>query len=123
MQEADLSWGAAAANGSVHCALVLHRPLDLHAQLARRVERPVRIAQQLAREEHAVGPVLTDDAVRLSGFRDEADGTRRHVRLAANALRKSDLVARRHGNDGVRNGTDVNANASEALMNARRIDT
>src|SRR5580765_8574253 len=85
-------------------AEVLHGPRHHLFELARRAQRPVRIAQQLARQEYAVGPALSDDAVRLPGFRDETDGPRRHARLAADALRKSDLIARRHGNDSVRNG-------------------
>src|SRR5439155_6022741 len=61
-------------------AEILHRPRHHLSELARRAKRPVRVARQLTRQEHAVGPVLSDDAIRLSGFRDEADGSGRHAR-------------------------------------------
>ena len=49
--------------------LVLRRPEHLHAQLLRGRERPVRIAQELAREDRHIGLPGAQDVIGLVGAR------------------------------------------------------
>src|ERR1700730_7094357 len=74
-------------------AQILHRPRHSMTQLASRAERPVRIAQQFAREHHAVRVAATYDFVGLRWRRDETHGTRRDPRLTLDLRGKRDLIA------------------------------
>jgi hypothetical protein len=49
-------------------AQVLRRPRHELTERVGGMQRPVRIAQQLAREEHHVGLACADDGIGLSGF-------------------------------------------------------
>src|SRR5690349_9387650 len=75
-------------------AQVLRRPRQLVLELLRGVARPVRIAQQGAREDHRVGLPERDDLLGLRGLGDEADRTRGNADLAAYRLGEGHLVAR-----------------------------
>ena len=58
---------------------------------------PVRVAQQLARQEHRVGLALAHDRVGLRGGGDQPDGARGHAGLAAHLGREPNLVPRLQG--------------------------
>src|ERR1700690_1421449 len=73
-------------------AFVLHRPIDLHAEFLRGVERPVRVAQQLPGGGHDVRLSGRDDLIRLRRVRDEADGRAHHAGLPSYAFGKRRLI-------------------------------
>src|SRR5262245_24248486 len=65
---------------------ILGRPGNRMSQLTRRAKRPVRIAKQLARQEHAIRATRPYELVGLGGRRNEADGGGRDAGLAADTL-------------------------------------
>jgi hypothetical protein len=67
-------------------AEVLRRPWEFDAELVSRVHRPVRIAQQFSREQHAIGLATLDDRVGLPGVGNQAD---RPVAMSASRLMRS----------------------------------
>src|SRR5580658_5261001 len=73
---------------------ILHRCLDLHIQSLRRPPRPIRIAQQFAREKNQIGLLGRKNRFRLDWLGDHANGARRNAGFPANRLRKSSLVSR-----------------------------
>ena len=77
-------------------AQILRRPRGEVPELARGAKRPIRIAQQLAREKHAVRLALANDLVGLRRGRDEPDGAGRDAGIAADPLGERHLVARTH---------------------------
>src|SRR5262249_33464667 len=83
---------------------VLRGPAGLLAELPGRPQGPVRIAQQLAREEHAVRALPSDDLVGLRRFSDETHGPRCNTCVAPNPLGKGHLISGGDGNRGVRDG-------------------
>src|SRR5690349_20119846 len=76
---------------------VLIRAANLDFQLACRMQREVRVAQQLAREEHDVRLATAHDLIGLARFGDQPHGADAHSRLAPNALGEWRLV---RGTDG-----------------------
>ena len=58
------------------------------------MERPVGIAQHLAREQNQIGLAVADDLVGLGGAGDHADGGGRNFGLAADPRRERNLIAR-----------------------------
>src|SRR5580658_2154200 len=54
-------------------AIILHRPVALDAQGARRASGPVRVAQHLASKRDEIGLSRTDDVIGLFGRRDHSD--------------------------------------------------
>ena len=52
------------------CALILHGPRCGGIEGSGRVERPVRIAQQFACEEHEIGAAVGDNRLGIEGLRD-----------------------------------------------------
>jgi hypothetical protein len=80
---------------------------------ARGEQRPVRIAQQLAREDDEVGATVGDDRLRVGRLGDHPDGSGRDPRLAAYPIRERGLVqraerdrSRRHRNGAARARVD-----------------
>ena len=61
----------------------------LVAQLCGGFQRPVRLAQQLARQQHHVGFAAADDVVGLRGAGDQADGAGRDAGLARGCARRT----------------------------------
>src|SRR5258705_6186298 len=117
MQETDSPWRPGTRHpcirGSVYRALILHRPGDARAERLRRVQRPVRIAQELAREEHHVRLPALYDCVRLTRIGDEAHRGCRDVGLATDALGDLHLIARPDGN--LRTGYDPTRRAVDEI--------
>jgi hypothetical protein len=68
------------------------------SEFTRGPERPVRIAQQFAREQYAVSLAARDNVVRLPRRRDQADRARQDARLTPNALGERNLVSSLDGN-------------------------
>ena len=62
------------------------------------MQRPVRIAQKLARHDDQVGLAAAHDLFGLLGSGDEADGRGRHPRLALDPFGNRHLIAGTHGN-------------------------
>ena len=65
--------------GIESCLMSFFEPL-------RGLQRPIRITQQLAREEHHVRTAALNDLVRLFGLGDHADGRRRDLTVAPDLL-------------------------------------
>src|SRR5258706_5532450 len=108
------------------CPLVLLRPCDVHAELARRPQWEVRIAEQLAREDDDVGLFALDDFVGLEGFGDEAHGTGQHASLALDPLGEGDLIAGPGGDPYARHissGGAVHEIHAPLAGDARQLDT
>jgi hypothetical protein len=57
------------------------------------MERPIRVAQKLAGDEHAVGVAALDDRVGLQRIGDETDRSRRDARLAPDPRGERYLIA------------------------------
>ena len=68
------------------------------AERVRGPQGPVRVAQQLACEQHGVGLPGRDDLVGLVRVGDEADGAGRHTGVATNPAGERHLVPRRDRN-------------------------
>src|SRR6185503_11846965 len=90
-------------------AFVLRRPRRVAAQLTRRAQRPMRIAQQLAREHDHVRLTAAHDRLGLLGTRDQPNRRRRNVRIASNTLGKLHLIARTDRNSHLRRDTAARA--------------
>ena len=89
-------WRAGAPAGAA--LRVLRRPRRGLAELSRGAQRPVRVAQELARDDHRVGLPRADDLFGLGRGRDQTHGPGHHPGFLADALRERRLVARPHGN-------------------------
>ena len=72
---------------------VLDRPGRLDAEVLRGLDRPVRLAEQLAGEEDQVGVAAGDDLVGLRRLGDQADRAGQDPGLVADPPRERDLVA------------------------------
>src|SRR5471032_3110035 len=75
-------------------AQILRRRLDLRTQPGGRVPRPARVVQHGARHRHHVGIARRQYRLGLFRLGDQADGDGRQPRLALDACRERQLVAR-----------------------------
>jgi len=71
---------------------ILSRPRHGLAEFASGAQRPIRIAQQFAREEDDIGLAIANDLIRLGRGKNHADRRGRDSRLAPDAPRKRNLV-------------------------------
>ena len=73
----------------------MRRRLERHrlTQKPSRTQRPLGVAQELAGEQHQVGPSVTDDLVGMGGGGDHADRRGRDVCLPTNTLGQGHLEA------------------------------
>src|SRR5207302_5610423 len=92
-----LDWKALRGSGR-SCAKILRGPRYRPAQLRGGMQRPVRIAQHLASEQHDVGLPAADDLIGLMCFRDHADGAGQDAGIAANPFCERHLISGSDGN-------------------------
>ena len=86
-------WGKALLRPSLDGVSVRNRPRGLDAEVGLGPQRPIRLAQQLAGDEHQVGVAARDNLVRVRGLGDQADCTGHDLGLAADLPRERHLVA------------------------------
>src|SRR5579875_1245905 len=79
-------------NPPMRRTLVLHRPADRVAQFLSRVNRPVRVTQELARQQNNIGLALPQGAFGLCCLSNHPDRSRRDPGFSANAFGKRNLV-------------------------------
>ena len=74
-------------------AQILPRPRRDLPEFLRGVQRPVGVAQHLAREQHDIGLIVADDLVGLSRRGDHADRGGGDIRLTPNPLGERRLIS------------------------------
>src|SRR5215831_21205141 len=77
-------------------------PGRLGAELLLRLERPVRLPEQLPRQEHQVGVAAGHDLVGVPGLGDQPDRTGHYLRLVTNLPGERHLVPLAHRNASLR---------------------
>ncbi len=100
-------------------AEVLHRPTRRFTQGGCRVERPIRIAQHLAGQEHQISLTLGYELVGLVWIGDHTHGCRWNAGLRSDSSRKGCLKAGSDGNAGIGN---LSAGRSVDQVNAMRFE-
>ena len=72
---------------------ILRRPRQGLPEFASGAQRPIGLAQKLAREQHKVGLTSADNLIGLGRRRDHPDRRGGDFRLTPNALRERNLIS------------------------------